>query len=79
MLEYTIHANENDAVYLSKQVRDFVMDEKTCELVSLAMKELLIYILEINDKLDWIDVIVRDNDKSTIISIKRKKSQVDIL
>ena len=70
MLEYTIHANENDAVYLSKQVRDFVMDEKTGELVSLAMKELLIYILEINDKLDWIDVIVRDNDKSTIISIK---------
>ena len=46
------------------------MDENTAELVSLAMKELLIYILEINDKLDWIDVIVRDNDKSTIISIK---------
>jgi hypothetical protein len=70
MLEYTIHANENDAVYLSQQVRDFLMDENTAELVSLAMKELLIYILEINDKLDWIDVIVRDNDKSTIISIK---------
>ena len=70
MLEYTIHANENDAVYLSEQVRDFLIDEKTAEFVSLAMKELLLYILEINDKLDWIDVIVRDNDKSTIISIK---------
>ena len=31
---------------------------------------MLIYILEINDELDWIDVIVRDNDNSTIISIK---------
>jgi O-antigen/teichoic acid export membrane protein len=70
MLEYTIHADENDAVYLSKQVRDFLIDEKTAEFVSLAMKELLLYILDINDKLDWIDVIVRDNDKSTIISIK---------
>ena len=70
MLEYTIHANENDAAYLSKQVRDFMMDEKTAEFVSLAMKELLMHILEINDKLDWIDVIVRDNDESTIISIK---------
>ena len=70
MLEYTIHADENDALYLSQQVRDFLRDEKTAELVSLAMKELLIYILEINDNLDWIDVIVRDNDKSTIISIK---------
>ena len=70
MLEYTIHADENDALYLSKQVRDFLRDEKTAEYVSLAMKELIMYILEINDKLDWIDVIVRDSDKSTIISIK---------
>ena len=70
MLEYTIHANENDAIYLSKQVREFLPDEKVSASVCLAMKELLMYILDINDKLDWIDVIVRDNDDSTIISIK---------
>ena len=70
MLEYTIHANKNDAVYLSKQVHGFLPDEKTSILVSLAIEELLIYILDINDKLYWIDVIVRDNAESTIISIK---------
>ena len=70
MLEYTIHADENDAIYLSRQVREFLPDEKVSKLVSSAMEELLIYIIDINDKLDWIDVIVRDNDYSTIISIK---------
>ena len=43
MLEYTIHADENDALYLSKQVQDFLMDEKTAEFVGLAMREILIY------------------------------------
>ena len=70
MLEYTIHADENDAIYLSRQVREFLPDEKVSKLVSSAMEELLIHIIDINDKLDWIDVIVRDNDNSTIISIK---------
>ena len=70
MLEYTIHADENDAIYLSRQVREFLPDEKVSKLVSSAMEELLIYIIDINDELDWIDVIVRDNDNSTIISIK---------
>lgn len=49
---------------------EFLPDENESKLVSLAINELLCYILEINDKLDWIDVIVRDNDTSTIISIK---------
>ena len=70
MLEYTIHADKNDAKYLSSQVQEFLPDENESKLVSLAINELLCYILEINDKLDWIDVIVRDNDTSTIISIK---------
>ncbi len=70
MLEYTIHANEKDAVYLSRQVQEFLSDERVSILVSLAIEELLMYILDINDELDWIDVIVRDNDDSTIISIK---------
>ncbi|MBP3791862.1 MAG: hypothetical protein ILA26_07520 [Methanobrevibacter sp.] len=70
ILEYTINAIVNDAVYLSRQVQEFLPDEKVSILVSLAIEEMLIYILEINDELDWIDVIVRDNDNSTIISIK---------
>lgn len=70
ILEYTLNATVNDAVYLSRQVQEFLPDEKVSILISLAIEELLIYILEINDELDWIDVIVRDNNNSTIISIK---------
>ena len=70
MLEYTIHANKNDTIYLSKQVQEFLPDEKVSKLVSSAIRELISYILDINDELDWIDVIVRDNEESTIISIK---------
>lgn len=70
MLEYTIHADKNDAIYLSRQVQEFLPDEKVSGLVSLAIEDILIYILDINDELDWIDVIVRDSEDSTIISIK---------
>ena len=70
MLEYTIHAEKNDAIYLSRQVQEFLPDEKVSKLVGSSMMEMLTYILDINDKLDWIDVIVRDNDNATIISIK---------
>ena len=70
MLEYTITASKNEAVYLSREVQEFLSDEKTSVFVSLAIEELLMYILDINDKLDWVDVIIRDNDKNTIISIK---------
>ena len=70
MLEYTITASKNEAVYLSREVQEFLSDEKTSVFVSLAIEELLTYILDINDKLDWIDIIVRDNDNFTIISIK---------
>ena len=70
VLEYTINATEKDAIFLSEQVQEFLHDEKTSTSVSLAIKELLIYIIDINDKLDWIDVIVRDSDEATTISIK---------
>lgn len=61
---------KNDAIYLSKQVQEFLPDKKVSKLVGSSMMEMLTYILDINDKLDWIDVIVRDNDNATIISIK---------
>ena len=70
MLEYTIHANKNDAMYLSRQIQEFLPDEKVSKLVGSSINELLTHIIDINDELDWIDVIVRDNDDATIISIK---------
>jgi uncharacterized membrane-anchored protein len=57
-------------VHLSRQVQEFLSGERTPVFVSLAIEEILVYILEINDDLDWIDVIIRDSDKHTVISIK---------
>lgn len=70
MLEYTIDANQNDAVNLSRKVQEFISDERASVFISLAIEEILIYILDINDELDWIDVIIRDNNEFAIISIK---------
>jgi len=70
IMEYTIKGNMKDGVHLSRQVQEFLSGERTPVFVSLAIEEILVYILEINDDLDWIDVIIRDSDKHTIISIK---------
>ena len=70
ILEYTIKANENDAMNLSREVQEFISDERASVFISLAIEEILIHILKINDKLDWIDVIIRDNDEFAVISIK---------
>lgn len=70
IMEYTIQANKIDAIGLSRQVHELLVDEKKAILVSLAIEELAMYILEINDELDWIDIIIRDNDEATIISMK---------
>ena len=70
MMGYTIQANKRDASGLSREVKDFLGDNETSELVSLAIEELTDYILDMNDDLDWMDVIVRDNDESAIISMK---------
>ena len=70
MMEYTISASKKDAEYLSRLVEELIADKKVSQVVGLAIKELIMYIVEINDELDWIDVIVRDNDEETFISIK---------
>ena len=71
VMEYTLEGNVEDAVNLSRKVQDFITDDRQSIFVSLALEEIIIYIIEINrDKLDWIDVIIRDTEKSMLISIK---------
>ena len=70
MMEYTIMGNERNAVDLSEQVHKFFYGESKAILVGLAIEEMVVYILDVNDDVDWIDIIVRDNDESTIISLK---------
>ena len=70
VFEYTINGNVKDAVELAHQVQDYLSGNKSSALVSLAIEEMLVNIININDNIDAIDVIVRDNDDNILISIK---------
>ena len=70
MMEYTIRGDKKEGVCLSKQILKVLPESNASSFVSLALEEITLYILDINDNLDWIDIIVRDNEESVIISIK---------
>ena len=70
VFEHTLSGNINDAVGLSQEVQNYLKGNKSATLVSLAIEEMIVNIIKINDEVDSIDVIVRDNDDNILISIK---------
>ena len=70
VLEYTIKGNVNEAVDLSSEVQNFLSGNKSAIFVSMAIEEMLVNIIDINESVDTIDVIVKNNDEHILISIK---------
>ena len=70
VFEYTINGNVKEAVDLAHQVQDYLSGNKSAALVGLAIEEMLVNIININENVDVIDVIVRNNDDNILISIK---------
>lgn len=70
VFEYTINGNVKEAVDLAHQVQDYLSGNKSTALVGLAIEEMLVNIININENVDVIDVIVRNNDDNILISIK---------
>ena len=70
VFEHTIHGDVNEAVNLSRDVKDYLKADKSATLVSLAIEEMLVNIINTNESIDTIDIIVRDNDDNILISIK---------
>ena len=70
VFEYTIEGDVSQAVDLSSNVQDYLAGNKSATLVSLAIEEMLVNIININESVDAIDVIVRNNDNYILISIK---------
>lgn len=68
--EYTIHGNIEEAVELSHEVQNYLEGNKSAMVVSMAIEEMIVNIININDEVDTIDVIVRNNDDNITISIK---------
>ena len=70
VFEHTLSGNINDAVGLSQEVQNYLKGNKSATLVSLAIEEMIVNIININDEVDTIDVIVRDNVDNILVSIK---------
>lgn len=68
--EYTIHGNIEEAVELSQEVQNYLEGNKSAMVVSMAIEEMIVNIININHEVDTIDVIVRNNDDNITISIK---------
>ena len=70
VFEYTIGGNVQEAVNLASEVQDYLSGNKSATLVSLAIEEMLVNIINTNEHVDAIDVIVRNNEDNILISIK---------
>ena len=70
VFQYTISGDVEEAVNLSRDVQDYLKDSHSATLVSLAIEEMLVNIINTNENVDAIDVIVRNNEDNVLISVK---------
>lgn len=70
VFEHTIQGNVEEAVNLSREVQDYLKGNKSATLVSLAIEEMIVNIININESVDAIDVIVRKNEDNILIAVK---------
>ncbi|WP_458454873.1 MATE family efflux transporter [Methanobrevibacter sp.] len=70
VFEHTINGDIKQAVDLAADVQNHLSGNKSATLVSLAIEEMLVNIINTNEDVDAIDVIVRENDDGILISIK---------
>lgn len=69
-LEFTIPGNKEEAVALSKEIKDSYSNPNISEDVSFAIGNLISHILDMNEELDWIDIIIRETKDAVFLSIK---------
>lgn len=79
VFEYTINGNVDDAVGLSEKIQRSIDDERLSVLVSMAIEDMIVHIIDINDDVDLIDVIIRDNGEYILISIKYSGVGINVM
>ncbi len=79
VFEFTINGNIDDAVNLSSNIQKSLDDERLSLLVSMAIEDMIVHIIDINDDIDLIDVIIRDNEDYILISIKYSGICINIM
>lgn len=70
VFEYTIHGTIEDISNLSEIVRERFSYSPQSDIISSAIEEMLVNVVEINDGVDLIDIIIRDKNESKVFSVK---------
>ncbi len=70
VFEHTINGNIQEAVDLARDINEYLSANKSAVPVSLAVEEMLVNIININESVDTINVIVRNSEGQILISIK---------
>lgn len=70
IFEHTIKGNIDEAVNLAENVHRYLSANSSATVVSLAIEEMLVNIININESVDTIDIIVRNSPDQILISIK---------
>lgn len=79
VFEFTIDGNVEDAVKLSESIQESFDDERLSVLVAMAIEDMIVHIININEKVDLIDMIIRDNGSYILISIKYSGECINVL
>ena len=79
VFEFTLDGNVEDAVKLSEKIQESFNDERLSVLVSMAIEDMIVHIIDINENVDLIDTIIRDNGRYILISIKYSGKCINIL
>ena len=69
-INYSINANIEDVVGLSSKINEYLADYAESTRVSVAVEEILVNIINLNESLDSIDVYLKKTDEEIILSIK---------
>ena len=79
VFEFTLDGNVEDAVKLSEKIQESFNDERLSVLVSMAIEDMIVHIIDINENVDLIDTIIKDNGEYILISIKYSGKCINIL
>lgn len=79
VFEFTIPGNVGDVVNLSENIQESFDDARLSVLVSMAIEDMIVHIININESIDLIDVIIRDNDEYILISIKYSGIGINVM
>ncbi|WP_405307118.1 MATE family efflux transporter [Methanobrevibacter sp.] len=79
VFEFTLDGNVEDAVKLSENIQESFNDDRLSVLVSMVIEDMIVHIININENIDLIDVIIRDNGEYILISIKYSGECVNVM